>query len=101
MFIQPSFSKKASSATKMGEVLSMGKPIITNSGWGDIELFRNEINPFYVVDNFDETDYLLIIQKLLDNKKAKPEIPSNFALEYFSLENGVKKYFEVYRSLSS
>ena len=32
-FIQPTFSKKASSATKLAEVMAMGLPVITNRGW--------------------------------------------------------------------
>ena len=41
-FIKPAYSKKASSPTKMGELMSMGIPFITNSGVGDIDLLVNE-----------------------------------------------------------
>jgi glycosyltransferase involved in cell wall biosynthesis len=37
-FIKPTFSKKASSATKLAELMALGIPIITNPGWGDVEL---------------------------------------------------------------
>ena len=43
IFIKPVFSKKASSATKMAEVLAMGVPVVTNPGWGDIARFQNTL----------------------------------------------------------
>ena len=36
-FILPVFSKKASSPTKMGEIMNLGIPIICNSGVGDVD----------------------------------------------------------------
>ncbi|MEJ0054761.1 MAG: glycosyltransferase [Bacteroidota bacterium] len=36
-FIKPSYAKMASSATKMGEIMAMQIPFITNSGWGDVD----------------------------------------------------------------
>jgi hypothetical protein len=36
-FIKPVYSKISSSPTKLGEVLSMGIPVISNSGVGDVE----------------------------------------------------------------
>ena len=42
-FIKPTFSKKASSATKFGEILAMNIPIFINAGWGDVELIFGKI----------------------------------------------------------
>lgn len=36
-FIKPVYSKKASSAVKMGEMMAMGLPFVTNKGVGDVD----------------------------------------------------------------
>ncbi|RYZ27156.1 MAG: glycosyltransferase, partial [Sphingobacteriales bacterium] len=36
-FIKPSYSKKASSPTKQGEIMAMGKPVVCNASVGDTE----------------------------------------------------------------
>ncbi len=96
MFIKPSFSKIASSATKMGEVLAMGKPVITNTGWGDVDLFQSKIENFYMVSNFDQQEYRRVIQELI--KKSNTTV-SNFAMDYFSLQRGIEHYRAVYERL--
>jgi glycosyltransferase involved in cell wall biosynthesis len=44
-FIKPSYSKRASSPTKIGEYLSAGLPVLCNSGIGDVDdlLERNRV----------------------------------------------------------
>ncbi|MEQ9288853.1 MAG: glycosyltransferase [Cyclobacteriaceae bacterium] len=37
-FIKPAYSKKASSAVKMGEMMAMGLPFVTNKGVGDQDI---------------------------------------------------------------
>ncbi|MFY0607964.1 MAG: glycosyltransferase [Cyclobacteriaceae bacterium] len=41
-FIKPAYSKKASSAVKMGEMLAMELDIVCNDGVGDVEVFASE-----------------------------------------------------------
>src|SRR5207245_2390890 len=42
-FIKPVFSKKGSAATKLGEFLASGVPVVINEGVGDsAEIVRNE-----------------------------------------------------------
>ena len=53
-FIKPVFSKKASSPTKMGEILNLNIPIVCNSDVGDDDLVMNEILPEYLVKEFSE-----------------------------------------------
>ena len=98
MFIRPSFSKKASSATKMGEVLAMGKAVVTNTGWGDVELFQANIPNFHTVNGFTAAEYQRIVDDL--NMQAKSSFETGkFALDYFSLENGVERYHQIYKNL--
>ncbi len=98
-FIKPCFSKKASSPTKIAEMLAMGIPVIINKGVGDLDsLFTNNLfglniklesnNPF---DISVET-----IHKL---KNTKPEIIRQNAQIIFDLEKiGVSRYNNIYKS---
>ena len=92
-FIKPTFSKKASSATKMGEIMAMNKPIVTNGGWGDIEAIMSRYNNGLIVDPFvgDET----VVKELL---QTLPPIEKPDLLP-FSLHHAVSTYAAIYRSL--
>jgi len=100
-FIRPTFSKRASSPTKMAELLFMGKPIVTNSGIGDSDtLFKNE-EVGVVIDTFDPDSYRNALAQL-PPLLSKPETHfSAVAHTYFSLEKGVEAYDKIYRSLKN
>ena len=72
-FILPVFSKKASSPTKMGEIMSLGVPIICNSGVGDVDEIMNECMPELLVKEFNSNEYERVIDLIksipLVNKK--------------------------------
>ena len=53
-FILPVFSKKASSPTKMGEIMNLGIPIICNSGVGDVDGIMKECMPELLVKDFEK-----------------------------------------------
>jgi glycosyltransferase involved in cell wall biosynthesis len=89
-FIKPTFSKKGSSATKMAEVLAMEVPVITNPGWGDVAFLRDEI-PGLVVTSDDLSVDLSTIP-------IKAERSESF-VRMFSLDEGIRRYDAVYRSL--
>jgi hypothetical protein len=97
-FIKPTFSKKASSATKMGEIMSMGKPVITNTGWGDVDEILSKILAGILVRGFTIEAYEQSAESLLA-LKIKPEVIRNFAEQYFSLNKGVAAYDRLYRSI--
>jgi glycosyltransferase involved in cell wall biosynthesis len=88
-FIKPSFSKKGSSATKMAEVLAMEIPVLTNSGWGDVEFFQPKI-PGLIVVNKNEA----FAPSCLNVESARNE----YFVRMFSLAEGITKYDELYRS---
>jgi glycosyltransferase involved in cell wall biosynthesis len=88
-FIKPSFSKKGSSATKMAEVLAMEIPVLTNSGWGDVDFFRTKI-PGLIIVNENET----FAPSCLNVESVRNE----YFVRMFSLAEGIMKYDELYRS---
>jgi glycosyltransferase involved in cell wall biosynthesis len=95
-FITPKFSKKGSSATKMAEVLAMHVPVITNSGWGDVDSLRTQINNLWVVSPNDEEPKM--IEKLLQEESSTQ---CAFFYDFFSLAAGINKYGQVYESVFS
>ena len=99
-FIKPVYSKMASSPTKMAELLSLGIPIITNSGVGDIDELAKENQSILLIKNLTESSYhdaMPKIPSLLENKTVSNNIPiSNYSLEY-----GVKQYNDIYCKLKN
>jgi glycosyltransferase involved in cell wall biosynthesis len=51
-FIKPLYSKKASSPTKMGEIMALGVPIITNKGIGDDDQIIGESGAGMLIEKF-------------------------------------------------
>ena len=93
-FILPSYSKKSSSPTKQGELMGLGIPIICNKGVGDVDA---------VVEKFD-SGIALEIEEKFDieaclNKVYDKQVIVNGARHYFSLEQGVKNYLDIYKQI--
>ncbi len=98
-FIKPLYSKKASSPTKTGEIMGMGIPIITNSGIGDSDQIITDSGAGLLINCFTNEEYQKIIEQidvLLKTEKTKITAAS---AKYFSLENGIELYQEVYKQL--
>ncbi|MCK9254274.1 MAG: glycosyltransferase family 4 protein [Bacteroidales bacterium] len=98
-FIKPVFSKKASSPTKLAEILGMGVPIVCNSGVGDIDEIFTKNNIGLLVSEFKESEYKNTVDKMEDiiniNKFDLRKVSENL----FSLQMGVEKYYNIYKSL--
>lgn len=95
-FIKPSFSKYASSPTKMGELLSMQLPIITNAGVGDVDSIIQETQCGVIISNFNTDEYQKTVLNLLENIHKYKQQTLSTANAYFSLKDGVEKYETVY-----
>ena len=72
-FILPVFSKKASSPTKMGEIMNLGIPIICNTGVGDVDDIMNACMPELLVKDFNNKEYNRIVDLILDDYKPNKE----------------------------
>lgn len=95
-FIKPSFSKYASSPTKMGELLSMQLPIITNAGVGDVDSIILETQCGVIISSFNTDEYQKTVLNLLENIHKYKQQTLSTANAYFSLKDGVEKYETVY-----
>jgi glycosyltransferase involved in cell wall biosynthesis len=99
-FIKPSYSKTASSPTKMGEILSMGIPVICNAGVGDTDYLFKEYQPGILVEDLKDESYDKAIARIEEALKIPPQDLRKIALDYFALEKGVNLYKHVYEKLA-
>lgn len=95
-FIRPSYSKKASSPTKQGEIMAMGIPLICNSGVGDTDEIVIKYNSGKVITDFNEASYK---KAILDEVQFDTKEIENGAKDYFALEEGVNRYLSVYKAI--
>lgn len=97
-FIRPVFSKKASSPTKQGEIMAMGIPVICNSGVGDTDYVVQNWSSGRWVDQFTDEAYDQVIASL-EQASFDPVAIRRGAEEFFSLEEGVRRYEGVYKKV--
>lgn len=97
-FIKPAYSKKASSAVKMGEMIAMDLPFITNKGVGDADYLLNRICPENILDitrkQFD-------IGHIKTKENANESLKNHEVRDYFDFENAISVYMKVYYELTS
>lgn len=98
-FIQPVFSKQASSPTKQGELMGMNLLHICNSGVGDVDAIVQQSDCGVVVNRFTEKDYRKAVRELLEKIKNKNNAIRQQAFKFYSLQRGVNLYAEVYDHL--
>lgn len=97
-FIRSTFSKKASSPTKQGEIMAMGIPLICNSGVGDTDEIVKKYHAGYVVSQFNKESMIAALND--DSNYDENEIISG-AKDYYSLDEGVKHYLKVYEAIQA
>jgi glycosyltransferase involved in cell wall biosynthesis len=95
-FIAPTYSKLASSPTKMAETMFMGIPVVANAGVGDVEEILNETGAGVCVKDFSDAELRKAASKISFGDKADIR---KAGMRYFTLESGVEKYLDVYRKL--
>ena len=98
-FIKPSYSKIASSPTKMAECWSMGLPIITNAGIGDNDLYFNTYKGGVLLNDFTSAEYLSACNTYMA-LSYKPDHYREIALRFFDTNMAIEKYTSIYQSLS-
>ncbi|MFT5777424.1 MAG: glycosyltransferase involved in cell wall biosynthesis [Crocinitomicaceae bacterium] len=94
-FIRASYSKKASSPTKQAEIMAMGIPLVCNSGVGDTDHIVRKYASGIVIDTFDEVSYNA---SLVDTNFDAEHVMKG-AKDYFSLEQGIERYLQVYKEV--
>ena len=99
-FIKPSFSKMASSPTKQGEIMAMGKPVVCNARVGDTEFVVNQYQSGVVVSDFKTVDFDCAINAINKQTFDAATIRRG-AIEFYGLDKGIALYAGIYDQLSS
>jgi glycosyltransferase involved in cell wall biosynthesis len=98
-FIKPAYSKKASSPTKLAELMGLGIPIITNRGVGDVERVMKE-NPLGIlIQEFNSLAYGSALKELEQRHSMEKHKTRQLACEYFSLDRGIAIFDAIYQKL--
>ncbi len=95
-FIKPVFSKKASSPTKMGEIMSMGIPIICNTGIGDTDKIINDTKTGIVINKLNNDEYDKAIDNIESLLSISHEKIRETAIKYFSINKAIESYNNLY-----
>jgi glycosyltransferase involved in cell wall biosynthesis len=98
-FIKPAYSKKASSPTKLGELLSMGIPVICNANVGDVDHIITKSNTGIVIKSFNKENYLDAIDRMAEYEVVDIAKRAESVKEFFDLKTGVERYASVYQKL--
>ncbi|WP_038028478.1 glycosyltransferase [Thermonema rossianum] len=108
-FIKPAFSKIASSATKMGEMLACGLPVIANEQVGDHDflfstypcgaLLRSKPRKKPWTYCYEEHAFEEVVRQIPSLISTPPEVFRTVAQQYFSLEGGIERYWKIYQSM--
>ncbi len=100
-FIKPTFSKKGSCPSKLGECLAMGIAMIISSGIGDCDVIIKHSATGVIVKDFNRKAYVGAISQLwavLKQKDLKTKCRA-VALQELSLQQGVKEYDKTYHAM--
>lgn len=99
-FIKPCFSKQASSPVKLGEVLAMGIPVITNQGVGDVAHILQLTGGGIAVDDFTAIAYQKTIDDIPNLLDKSPKHIRQNAKTYYDLSIAIERYAKTYRVMS-
>lgn len=98
-FIKPTYSKMASSPTKLAEAFALGVPVISNAGIGDVDDITRALDAGAVVDLENQEALRLVIESL-DAVCAKGGLAlRERARKVLGLQVAHNAYRKVYRDL--
>lgn len=95
-FIRPTYSKKASSPTKQGEIMAMGIPLVCNQGVGDTDFIVRKYHSGEVIETLETRAYQ---QSVATEKSYDIQQIKDGAEDFFSLEKGIASYLQIYREV--
>lgn len=87
-FIKPTYSKKASSATKMGEIMAMNVPVVTNRGWGDMDAVKSKNDILFPLGIED------LLRLSINENNYHPRL---YCIENLSLRSGIEDFEKIYK----
>ncbi len=103
-FITPSYAKKSSCPTKLGESLAAGLPVLTNGGIGDTDALLSAHRVGVLTSDFTASAYRSAWQsmaKLLDEGEILRRRCHQVAAEMLGIDVGVGRYQQLYQAVLS
>lgn len=98
-FIKSCYSKQASSPTKLGEIMAMGIPVITNDGVGDVTEVVEKYRAGIVLRDLCGSEYQRVAKSISNGTIFPGNAIRYGAIDYFSLDSAIEKYKEMYQSI--
>jgi glycosyltransferase involved in cell wall biosynthesis len=95
------YSKKASSPTKMAELMGLGIPLVCNAGVGDVESVLRSGGNGLIINSLSKEEMSRSIAQIDELLKANRNNNIHCARAMFSLEEGVRRYEKIYARLHS
>ena len=101
-FVKPVWSKRASSPTRLGELLASGKPVLTNGKVGDVEEDVNETGTGVVINDWRPQTLRSALLRLIGiaREPGMSQRCRRAALQRFSLRDGIAAYARIYTALA-
>lgn len=100
VFIRPTLSKAGCSPTKLAELFALNMPVIANAGVGDMDAIVDYAkNGSVIVHDFAPKTLRKALEQVLKLPVTRRRSIRGASTE-FSLEEGVRRYDRIYRSLS-
>ena len=79
--------------------MNLGIPIICNSGVGDVDEIMEKCMPELLVKEFSNYEYDRVIDLITNNYKPNEKTIIETSHTYYSLEKGVEKYKDIYKTI--
>ena len=102
-FIEPCFSKLASSPTKYAEYLGCGLPIVISAGIGDSDALVTREEVGALVSNFSDREYVnaaIIVEQLANQAEQTRNRTRKVAERLFDVRRvGLKRYSRLYEAV--
>ena len=98
-FILPSFSKVASSPTKLGELLAMGIPVLANAGVGDVAEILSRTQGGHMLPDLSEASLQAAADALPELLARAPEAIRAQARPVYDLAHARAAYAGLYATL--
>lgn len=98
-FIKQCFSKISSSPTKLGEILAMGLPVVTNTNIGDVNDTIFPSKNGYLVSDFTDNSFDNAVDQIDHLLNMNPQEIRQDAMELYHLKYAIKKYLDCYKKL--
>ncbi len=83
----------------MGELMSLGMPLICNNQVGDVEQILRDGGNGIILNEFSEPAYRKAIEELDEVLTLNPQNSIDCAYKYYSLKNGIEAYLSIYKRL--